>query len=164
MKADRSESGRFTGRHMLAIMLAFFGVIVAVNITMAVKANTSWTGLVVKNSYIASQEFNGRAEEGLRQAALGWSSRMGIADGRLRYTLADAEGAAVRLSGGTAMFRRPVSEKEDVSVRLESSGGALEGATALADGAWIVEILADAGLDRPYRETRRFHLRGGTLR
>ena len=164
MKAERSESGQFTGRHMLAIMLAFFGVIIAVNITMAVKANTSWTGLVVKNTYIASQQFNGRAEEGRRQAALGWSSGLTIDEGRLRYTLADAAGAAVQLSGGTANFRRPVSDSEDVSVTLESHGDVIEGATALADGAWIVESLADAGLDWPYRETRRLYLRGGTVR
>jgi nitrogen fixation protein FixH len=38
----------FTGRHMLLIMIAFFGVIIAVNITMAVVARQSWTGLVAK--------------------------------------------------------------------------------------------------------------------
>ena len=164
MNTDRSASGQFTGRHMLAIMLAFFGVVIAVNVTMAVMANTSWTGFVVKNSYIAGQQFNDRAEEGRRQAALGWSSALTIDEGRLRYALADAAGAAVRLAGGTAIFRRPVSDNEDISLALQSSGDAIVGAAALADGAWIVEILADAGLDRPYRETRRLHLRGGTVR
>ena len=41
---------RFTGYHMLAIMVAFFGVVIAVNLTMATFASRSWTGLVVENS------------------------------------------------------------------------------------------------------------------
>ena len=57
---DRERHGddgtfRFTGFHMLACMIVFFGVIVAVNLTMATLASQSWTGLVVKNSYVASQ-------------------------------------------------------------------------------------------------------------
>ena len=157
-------AAEFKGRHMLAIMLAFFGVIVAVNVTMAVMANTSWTGFVVKNSYVAGREFNRKAEEGRRQAALGWTARLAIADGVVRYAVADAGGAPVRLHGGTATFRRPVSDAEDTVVTLAAGDGGLEGVAAVADGAWIVELLVDAGLDAPWRETRRLSLRGGALR
>ncbi|MGO4840209.1 FixH family protein, partial [Rhizobiaceae sp. 2RAB30] len=72
----RRGNGTFTGRHMLAIMVAFFGTIIAVNVTMATLAGRSWTGFVVKNSYVASQEFNRKAEQGRAQAALGWESRL----------------------------------------------------------------------------------------
>lgn len=65
-----ARKGEFTGRHMLAIMIAFFGVIIAVNVTMAVMAGRSWTGIVVEDTYIASQEFNSRVAEGRAQAAL----------------------------------------------------------------------------------------------
>lgn len=159
------QTPQFTGRHMLAIMLTFFGVIIAVNVTMAVMANTSWSGFVVKNSYIASQEFNGKAEEGRRQAALGWRSELTVADGMLRYALVDDDGRAVAVAGGTAAFRRPVSDTQDETVELVARGaGVLEGPAAAGDGAWIVEMLVDAGLDAPYREVRRLHLRGGAIR
>lgn len=165
MKHDPSTGSEFTGRHMLAIMLGFFGVIVAVNVTMAVVANTSWTGFVVKNSYIASQEFNRKAEEGRAQAALGWSSELAMADGALRYALADAAGKPVPLEAGEAIFRRPVNDVEDRTIALTAGqGGALEGAVTVDDGIWIVEILADAGLERPYRETQRLTMRGGAIR
>ncbi|MEO1102369.1 MAG: FixH family protein, partial [Pseudomonadota bacterium] len=49
-----STPKRFTGWHMLAILVTFFGVVVTVNITMAVLAHTSWTGLLAKNGYRAS--------------------------------------------------------------------------------------------------------------
>ena len=40
----------FTGRHMAAIMVAFFGVIIAVNFTMARFATATFGGRVVENS------------------------------------------------------------------------------------------------------------------
>lgn len=167
--SDRSATGReFTGRHMLAIMLAFFGVIIAVNLTMATLARTSWAGLVVQNTYVASQEFNQKAEEGREQAALGWQAELSIRDGVLRFALADAEGRPVRLAGGSATLHRPVGAADDMTVTLAAAGDALETPLAVEDGAWIVEVLAqtgaDAGLDRPYRETRRIQLRGGETR
>lgn len=164
MSARESRNGQFTGRHMLLVMLAFFGVIIAVNVSMAVVANTSWTGLVVKNSYVAGLEFNRKAEEGRRQAALGWSSELAIADGVLRYALADAHGRTVFPAGGTATLRRPVSDAEDTTLMLAANGGALEAPLSVGDGAWIVELTVDAGLDTPYRETRRLFLRNGAIR
>ena len=43
----------FTGRHMAAIMVAFFGVVIAVNVYMARLATSTFTGVVVENSYVA---------------------------------------------------------------------------------------------------------------
>lgn len=164
MSTDR-DTFRFTGRHMLAVMLAFFGVIIAVNATLAFVANSSWTGFVVQNSYIASQEFNRKVEEGRRQAALGWRSELTIADGTLRFALADGEGRAVALAGGSAAFRRPASDAQDLTITLApQGGGVLEGVAAKGDGVWIVEVLADAGLDADYREVRRVQVSGGSSR
>lgn len=166
---DRPAKAReFTGRHMLAIMFAFFGVIIAVNLTMATFARTSWSGLVVQNTYVASQAFNRKAEEGRAQAALGWTPAFTIKDGVLRFSLTDAEGRPVRLEGGIAELRRPVGDADDAEVALAASGGGLEAKLGVRDGAWIVEIHAtagaEAGLERPWRETRRIQLRGGNTR
>ena len=64
----------FTGRHMAMIMVGFFGVIIAVNFTMARFATATFGGIVVENSYVASQEFNGWLEEAEKQRALGWDA------------------------------------------------------------------------------------------
>ena len=53
----------FTGRHMLAVVFAFFGTIITVNLVMAFLATGTFPGLVVKNSYIASQHYNERLAE-----------------------------------------------------------------------------------------------------
>lgn len=155
----------FTGRHLLFIMLAFFGTIVAVNVTMAAFATRSWTGLVVKNSYVASQEFNGKAQAAREQDALGWTSKLDIGSGKLRFTLNDAMGGAVALKGGSATLYHPVSGLQDIHLDLQQDGsGAVAADIALADGGWIIEIAADAGLERPYRDVRRVLISSGELR
>ncbi|HRP80084.1 MAG TPA: FixH family protein [Aquamicrobium sp.] len=168
MSERSAKTGEFTGKHMLAIMLAFFGVIIAVNLTMATFARTSWSGLVVQNSYVAGQHFNRLAEEGREQAALGWTPAFAIEGGVLRFALTDADGKPVRLESGTAALRRPVGDADDTQVALAASDGALEAALGVADGAWIVEVHAtagaEAGLERPWRETRRIQLHGGNAR
>ena len=46
MQTPPTQPKQFTGRHMLFAMLAFFGVIIIVNLTMAAFATRSWTCLL----------------------------------------------------------------------------------------------------------------------
>lgn len=164
MMRRSTPSGEFTGRHMLVIMLAFFGVIIAVNLTMATFANTTWSGLIVKNSYVASQHFNTQAKAARAQVALGWTGTMAYDGTTFRYTLSNADGAPVALSPSEAFFRRPVDDRHDQTIALAPQGtGAIVGAVELKDGLWIVEVAAAAGLDTPYREVRRIEVKGGVL-
>ncbi|MCO5065327.1 MAG: FixH family protein [Rhizobiaceae bacterium] len=152
----------FTGRHMLLVMFAFFGIIIAVNFTMAYFARSSWTGLIVENSYVASQEFNAKMAETRAQDALGWSSELTVADGRVRYKLSGTDGHAVGLDAVTVKFMHPVDDREDERVELvKGADGIFETSHSLSDGVWLVEIEADAGLEKPYRELLRIHVAGG---
>jgi nitrogen fixation protein FixH len=164
MREQNPSASQFTGRHMLAIMLGFFGVIIAVNVTMATFANTSWTGFVVKNSHVAGKQFNQKVADARKQDALGWSGTLTIENGVLRYELVDASGTRVPAAGGMATLRRPASDKEDTTLALTVSQAGLEASAPLADGVWIAEILVDSGQERPWRETQRVFLDGGTIR
>ena len=165
MTAHPTQPRTFTGRHMLAAMVAFFGVIVAVNLTMAGFAMKSWTGLVVKNSYVASQEFNDRAEAGRARAALGWQGELAYSDGELRYTLAHANGSAVDLANVQATLGRPAYEADDTTITLAPNGeGGFGSAIDLGDGQWIVRVSAEAGLAEPWLDIRRIHVRNGAAR
>jgi len=44
-----AQTQEINGGHVLVILVAFFGVIIAVNLTLAALAVRSWTGLVVEN-------------------------------------------------------------------------------------------------------------------
>lgn len=163
MKTQAAASGEFTGRHMLVIMLAFFGVIIGVNVLMAVVAGSSWTGFVVKNSYVASQEFNEKVAAARAQAALGWTPKLTISGGKVHFALSDAVGKPVPITGGSAAFRRPAYEAEDVTVALTGAANSASGEVALRDGNGIVEINANAGLDHPWHEILRIVVRDGEL-
>lgn len=146
----------FTGRHMLAIMVAFFGVIISVNLLMATFARTSWTGLVVQNTYVASQQFNERVAAQRAQAALGWQGSLTVANGEIHYSLTDASGAPVAIDSVTVSFRRPAYEAEDWQVSLQrETDGTFSIATPLRDGIWIVSTEASVTSREPYREARR---------
>ncbi|MFC0203576.1 FixH family protein [Novosphingobium soli] len=68
----KTAPARFTGRHMTAILVAGFGVVIGVNVAMATLASTTFGGAVVENSYVASQDFNRWLDEAAREKALGW--------------------------------------------------------------------------------------------
>ncbi len=144
--------GQFTGRHMLFSMLAFFGVIIAVNLVMAVFANTSWTGLVVKNSYVASQKFNGRIAAKEAQESRGWRAEIGLDDKRLRYRLTDSGGNRLTPDEVSMRISRPTHENADRVLPTRSlEDGSFLSTVLPAPGIWNVEATAtwaDDTLDR----------------
>lgn len=157
-----STEKEFTGRHMLAIMLAFFGVIITVNVTMAMFARASWTGLVVKNSYVASQEFNEKAAEERAQAALGYAARLVIDGEAISYAILDRDGRKVPIASAAATFHRPVTTREDTHVAFAiGHDGTARGTEDLTDGVWIMEFTADIGAEHPWRDMRRIVIRDG---
>lgn len=110
----------FTGRHMFAILAGFFGVVIAVNFTMASYATSTFGGVVVENSYVASQEFNRWLDQAEAQEALGWSAVANRqSDGRIAVAVAGPEGD-VRLTG-TA--RHPLGRQPDLALTFEPLGG-----------------------------------------
>ncbi|MCG6114723.1 MAG: FixH family protein [Mesorhizobium sp.] len=155
----------FTGRHLFLILIAFFGVIIAVNVTMATLANRSWSGLVVPNSYVESQKFNDHFDAARARAALGWRSEMDYAAGQFSYRVTNGEGDAVRLLDVAVEFRRPVQEARDQQVALlPTEAGMFAGELSLDDGQWIVDISAVApGLAEQWRDMKRIIVRNGSL-
>ena len=79
---------RFSGWHMTAILCAFFGVVIAVNIYMASLASSTFSGEVVGNSYEASQHFNRWLDEAAKEKALGWKATVSRQiDGKLAVSI-----------------------------------------------------------------------------
>jgi nitrogen fixation protein FixH len=151
----RKREREFTGWHMLIVMVAFFGVIVAVNVTMAVLAGRTWTGLVVKNSYVASQHFNEGLAAARRQAARGWSSSLGYADGQLAFSLVDRDGKPVVIDGLKVWLGRPAFEQQDRRADLVYVGeGRYRAKVDLGAGPWEVAVTGGAG-EQSYRSVSR---------
>ncbi|MEO1159023.1 MAG: FixH family protein [Pseudomonadota bacterium] len=135
------DSKQFTGRHMLFAMLAFFGVIIIVNLTMAAFATNSWTGLVVKNSYVASQAFNRELEQAKLQAARGWTGDITYSNGAVVLSLTDKTGQPVLLDASVARIGRPAYEQEDHRVVMVHQGnGVYHAKDKLQPGIWQVSV------------------------
>lgn len=138
----------FTGRHMLAVMLGFFGVVVAVNVIMATLAAKTFSGTVVDNSYVASQQFNHWLAEGRAQQRLGWRAQPGLDDHRhVRLVLSDRIGA---LDGAavSAVARHPIGLESDVTLHFRASGtGVYISDRALPAGRWYLRFELRRGAD-----------------
>ncbi len=144
MSKSIQKQGEFTGRHMAIIMVSFFGVIITVNLTMAIFANTTWTGLVVKNSYVASQEFNGVLQQSRKQAALGWRGEISGSGKTVTFELHKPDGSEVAIGKVGVMFRRPATEVLDHMVELShQTNGIYSGAIDLGPGNWTAEVNAE---------------------
>jgi nitrogen fixation protein FixH len=147
----------FTGKHMLMVIGLFFGTIITVNLIMAYFATSSWTGLVVKNSYVASQHYNEKLAANRAQDALGWSPSLEVGGDVLRYRLLDAKGAPVDATQAEAMLRRPSHERDDHMVTLlPDANGDFVVDHALASGAWDIEVQLTTSNDIPFVYRERF--------
>jgi nitrogen fixation protein FixH len=149
----------FTGRHMLLVVLLFFGTIIAVNIAMVVAATGTFPGLVVKNSYVASQNYNELLASARVQNAAGWQVELAAPDGVIAFRLADRDGVARQRLHVTALAGRPSSTLEDRLIDLVEGPGGYTAAEALAPGLWDVDIEAKSGGELIFREQRRLHVK-----
>ncbi|HHG89477.1 MAG TPA: cytochrome oxidase [Devosia sp.] len=133
----------FTGRHMLILVLTFFGVVFGVNALMAFMAARSWTGLVVKNTYVASQEFNEKLAASRAQAELNWQVGLTYRDGQLIFDLVDDLGQPLEIQAVEIALTRPIGVSQDRKLALLPQGEKYVVRQSIPSGVWNVVINAD---------------------
>lgn len=131
----------FTGKHMLIIMVASFGTIIAVNLVLAYSAVKTFPGLEAKNSYVASQQFNERRDA---QTDLGWTVRADAAGGLVTLQITDAAGNPVQVAKLDATVGRATHVKDDLAPDFAFDGQAYVARAELADGNWNIRMAATA--------------------
>ena len=151
----------FTGFHMLAILVAFFGVTICVNVTMAVMAHRTWSGLVVPNSYVASQNFDEDQAEAARQLALGWRQTLTHENGVLAVAMTGRDGAALMGLKVVVKIGHPVTSQFDRQLMLtESAPGIFQAPAQMGQGVWDADVSARAAAGETFRLVHRFEVRG----
>ena len=140
-------TGPFTGRHAAILLVAFFAVVIAVNVLMARLASSTFGGVVVENSYVASQHYNRWLGEAAQEQALGWSAKVSrLPDNRVAVTLSGAPAIAVRLA---AVARHPLGHLPDRTLEfLVQSDGSYVSQQSLPAGRWRLRLEAVAGAQR----------------
>ncbi len=133
---------RITGWHAAAALIAFFGVVIAVNLTMAVYATSTFGGVVVENSYVASQKYNGWLKAAERQRQLGWTIVPTLDAGR--HVMVHHDLGPVDTSG---FARHPLGREPDVPLSFTAVDGGLISKEQLPAGRWKIHLLVRKGAD-----------------
>jgi nitrogen fixation protein FixH len=132
---------KLTGWHALAIFGSCFAVIISVNLVLAYSAVSTFPGLEVKNSYVASQEFDERRTE---QEALGWTVYAQAKGGLLILSIQDADGKPVQVGTLDAVLGRATHVQDDRSPDFAFDGHAYVARESLRPGNWNIRMKATA--------------------
>lgn len=153
-----------TGRKVLVWVLAFFGVVIAVNVVMAALALTTFGGLETKNAYQAGLAFKNEIAAAYAQETRHWTVDATVApkagETGVEVVAKDRAGAPLAGYEVSVLFAHPADRRHDRSVTMnERSAGQYRGVVATAPGQW--DIVIDIGRDgaRMFRSRQRVELR-----
>ena len=128
------------GWHVLAAFVGGFGIIIAVNLTLAFNAVSTFPGLEVKNSYVASQGFD---RNRAAQEALGWQVDAWLQGGRLHLSIM-ADGKPVRPEIVEAILGRATHVAQDETPVFVHDGTRFSAPVIAGDGNWNLRLKARA--------------------
>ncbi len=148
---NASGKTMLTGRHVLIAVLAFFGLVIAVNGIFVVLALQSWSGLSTDDAYRRGLTYNETLRQAEAQRALGWQARADLAplaDGRARLSIVFTDRADAPVDGLVIVgqLRRPSREGADRAVELASQGSGRYGTDVDLPlrGQWDLHLRADS--------------------
>ncbi|MGJ8621685.1 MAG: FixH family protein [Yoonia sp.] len=134
----------FTGWHMLGLMVGGFGIIIAVNLTLAWNAIATFPGVEARNSYVVSQTFQA---ERAAQKALRWDVSADLSDGLLTVTILDQDGAPVQAEVTRAILGQATNVNMDTVPAFTWNGRDYVAPVEMRAGYWNLrlELLAPDG-------------------
>jgi nitrogen fixation protein FixH len=151
-----------TGAKVLLILVAFFGVVIGVNVTMMKLAISTLPGTDVDSPYSAGLAYEKEIAAAHEQAARNWQVNADIkrgADGgaTLQVEARDATGQPVTGLKFKGTLERPIDKRADQSVELTEIGiGVYRGtAAAVAAGQWNLVLEGDARGERMFMSKNR---------
>ena len=155
-----APAGQLTGRRVLAMLVAFFGVVMVVNFFMMQAAISTFGGVDTKSSYEAGRLFEGEVAKAAAQSARDWRVDAHLAasgnERVLSVDLSDAKGAPVTGVDVEATLAHPVDERKDVTVVLaETDAGVYRGQAIVPAGVWELNLLVVNGGQQLFRSKNR---------
>lgn len=136
------------GKHVAAMFVTGFGIIIAVNLTLAWNAVQTFPGLEVKNSYVASQSFDADRSA---QLALGWDVTARLLGDQLVLEIAKDE-QPVEPEIVSAVFSRATSIAVDQIPQFTFDGTAFSAHVEAGIGNWNLRLVARAADGTTFRQ------------
>ena len=148
-----------TGKHVLVFTVSAFAVIIAVNVVMAYKAVSTFPGLEVSNSYVASQTFDA---DRTAQLALGWTltPTYDPAAQELRLAFTDKDGLPVVLADLTVLVGRTTEASDDTTPSFTREAGIYVAKEALGPGKWMMHVEGHAADGTLFRQRIDLFVKG----
>lgn len=146
-----------TGRKVFAMFVAFFGVIIGVNLFMAYMAVGTFPGLDVKNSYVASQSFD---DDRAAQEALGWDVSVTYQDGELQVAVVDQSGQSADVAKLDAIVGRPTHVRDDQTPEFQQRQGVFKAPVTLGPGLWNLRLNATSLDGILFKQRLTFNVKG----
>jgi len=148
--AKAEKPFELTGRHVLFAVIAFFGIIIAVNFVFVKLAVQSFPGEQVEKSYYQGLNYNETLAEKARQAELGWRFQLvngtaGAGAGApLEVILLNREGRPVVDAVLEGELARPTSDEglQQLGFTHLGEGRYRSDVEGLAPGAWDLTLKA----------------------
>ncbi len=147
----------FTGRKVLAMFVGAFSVIIGVNLLMAYFAIGTFPGMDVKNSYVASQNFD---TERAAQQALGWTVSVTYEHGELVVEVVDKAGRPADVALLNAIVGRPTHVRDDQTPQFQQRGGKFRAPLTLGEGKWNLRLKATALDGTKFHQRLNFEVKG----
>lgn len=146
-----------TGRKVLIFTVMAFSVIIAVNLTLAFQAVKTFPGLEVKNSYVASQNFD---EQRDAQLGLGWTLTADFDGQVLSLAFEDADGAPVQVAELSALVGWATSTRDDFTPTFTFADGRYQTPAEMEAGNWNLRVVARAADGTEFRQRVVLHVPG----
>ena len=151
-----------TGRNVLFMLVAFFGVVIAVNMVMMKLAILTLPGTDVDSAYSASLAYENEIAAAHDQNARNWKIDAHIqrsADGGATLQVEARDNSGKPMSGlkFQGRFERPTDRRADQPVALAETGiGIYRGSASLiAPGQWDLVLEGDAAGRRMFLSKNR---------
>jgi nitrogen fixation protein FixH len=154
-----------TGRTVLICLLAFFGVVFAVNAVMVRAATSTFGGVEAESAYRAGLLFEREIAAARAQDRLRWQvdGRLAsAAPGRVAVDISvrDPSGLAPSGIALTARLAHPGDARHDAAFALTPAGaGRFRGVAEAERGQWTLVITINRGGERVYLSRSRVTLR-----
>jgi nitrogen fixation protein FixH len=159
------QQPQITGWMVLGFMVAFFAVVVGVNVFMAHAAISTFGGVETASSYHAGQMFERDVALAKAQDAQHWQIDAKVsraADGKMLLDITARDQAGAPLSGlaASAQFDRPTDRRLDRIIPVRPSGaGHFVGDADLVAGQWDLIIELSRQDERLFRSKNRVFLK-----
>lgn len=134
------------GHHVLFALIAFFGIVIVVNIIFVTQAFRTFSGEDEPRSYIQGIHYNDVLDRRAAQAELGWSATSTVTQNGVRLEIVDAEGAPVTGLVMDAYLRHPTDSGLDIVLDLQTAGAGLYLAEVdIPTGRWTLLVSTPEG-------------------